>query len=135
MEITANREIRTIKVVKAPLELVWKVWTKPEHITNWWGPDGFTSTILKMDVREEGEWKLTLHGPDGTNYPNKSIFEEIIPRKKIAFEHFYPRFFTTVLFEPVEEETKIDWTMQFESPELRETIVRGIRLTRGKNKM
>jgi uncharacterized protein YndB with AHSA1/START domain len=71
---------------------MWEVWTSPEHIANWWGPDGFTNTIHKMDFHEGGEWKLTMHGPDGTNYPNRSIFKEIIPLKKIVFQHFNPNF-------------------------------------------
>jgi uncharacterized protein YndB with AHSA1/START domain len=79
---TENRELRSTKVFNAPVDIVWEVWTNPEHIVNWWGPDGFTNTIHKMDVEVNGEWNLTMHGPDGTNYPNKSIFKEIIPFKK-----------------------------------------------------
>jgi uncharacterized protein YndB with AHSA1/START domain len=51
-----------------------------------------------MDLREGGEWKLMLHGPDGRNFPNRSIFREIVPMKKIVFRHFNPDFVTTVLF-------------------------------------
>ena len=98
----------------------------PEHIVNWWGPTGFTTTIHTMDFQEGGEWKLTLHGPDGTNFPNRSIFKEIIPFKKIIFEHFNPHFITTVLFSPSAdgEKTQIDWTLFFDTEEMRETIVK-----------
>jgi uncharacterized protein YndB with AHSA1/START domain len=108
MEITnhaENKELRNTKIFNAPTNLIWEVWTNPEHITNWWGPNGFTNTIHKMDFEENGEWNLTMHGPDGTNYPNKSIFKEIIPFKKIVFEHFNPHFITTVLFESKGKET------------------------------
>ncbi len=93
-----DRQIRIIRTVNAPVELVWEVWTKPEHIVHWWGPKGFTSTIQVMDFQVAGEWRLTMHGPDGTNYPNRSIFKEIISLEKIVFEHFNPNFRTTVLF-------------------------------------
>lgn len=103
---------------------IWDAWTKPEHLVNWWGPEGFTSTIHQLEFKEGGEWNLTLHGPDGTNYPNKSIFKEIIPLQKIVFEHFYPHFMTTVLFESNNEGTKVDWTMEFDTPEQYEVIVK-----------
>jgi uncharacterized protein YndB with AHSA1/START domain len=98
MENTENREIPITKIFKVPLDLMWEVWTDPAHLVHWWGPNGFTSTIHKMDFQKGGEWKLTLRGPDGTNYPNRSVFKEIVPLKKIVFEHFDPYFFTTVLF-------------------------------------
>lgn len=109
---------------KASIELVWEVWTNPEHIANWWGPNGFTNTIDKMDVREGGEWTFTMHGPDGTNFPNRSVFKEIIPFKKISFEHFNPHFITTVTFESKAKETSIDWSMLFDTPEMHDIIVK-----------
>jgi len=124
METTANRELRITRTFKAPIELMWEVWTDPEHIANWWGPNGFTTTIHKMNIEEGGEWNLTLHGPDGTNYPNHSIYKEIIPLKKIVFQHFNPNFITTVLFEAKGEETFMDWTMVFETAELRDIVVK-----------
>ena len=124
MKKTENREMRITSTCMAPIELMWEVWTNPEHIINWWGPSGFTSTIHTMDLKEGGEWKLTMHGPDGTNYPNRSIFKEIIPFKKIVFEHFNPHFITTVIFETNGEETGIDWSLLFDTAEMRETIVK-----------
>jgi uncharacterized protein YndB with AHSA1/START domain len=124
MATTMNSEVKTAKTLKAPVELVWEAWTNPEFIMQWWGPEGFTCTIHKMDLKKGGEWLLTLHGPDGTNYPNRSVFTEIVPFKKIVFEHFNPHFLGIVLFESVEKETKLDWTMRFDSEEMRDTVVK-----------
>lgn len=124
MEKTESREMRITRIFKAPIELMWEVWTDPEHIANWWGPAGFTTTIHTMDFKEGGEWKLTLHGPDGTDYANRSVFKEIIPLKKIVFEHFNPHFFATVLFETKVEETHMDWSMLFDTAEMRDTVVK-----------
>lgn len=126
-----DKQIRIIRTLNAPIDRVWDVWTKPEHIKMWWGPNGFTSTIQKMDFREGGEWKLTLHGPDGQNYPNRSVFKEIVQLKKIVFEHMHPHFLTTVLFEVVGEGTRIDWTMEFETAELRDIVVKTFKADRG----
>ena len=126
-----GNKLQNIKVFKAPIGLIWKVRTEPEHIENWWGPDGFTSTIHKMDLQDGGEWKLTLNGPDGTNYPNRSIFREIIPHKKIVFEHFNPHFITTVLFKPKDEDTQLDWSMLFDTFETGEIIVKAHKAREG----
>jgi uncharacterized glyoxalase superfamily protein PhnB/uncharacterized protein YndB with AHSA1/START domain len=128
---TKDREISTSRLFNAPIELVWEMWANPEHIKNWWGPNGFTNTIHKMDFQEEGEWNLTMHGPDGTNYPNRSIYKEIIPFRKIVFEHFNPHFFTTVLFESKGEETYIEWKMLFDTSEMRGTVIRAHKADEG----
>lgn len=131
MEEKTNREMLTAAMLKAPLDIVWEAWTNPIHIVNWWGPAGFTSTIQVMDFQEGGEWKLTMLGPDGTNFPNRSIFKEIIPLKKIVFEHFNPHFITTVHFEAKGDETALSWTMLFDTPEMREIIVKAHKADEG----
>ncbi len=131
MEQTAKRELRIFRTFKAPIELMWEVWTHPDHIGNWWGPKGFTNTIHNMDFREGGEWTLTLHGPDGTNYPNRNIFTEIIPLKKIVFEHFNPHFITTVIFDSRGAETYVEWTMLFDNAEMLEIVVKAHKADEG----
>jgi uncharacterized protein YndB with AHSA1/START domain len=107
------------------------MWTNAEHIVQWWGPNGFTNTIHTMDFTEGGEWNLTMHGPDGTNYPNKAVFREIIPLKKIVFEHFNPHFITTVVFEAQAEKTFMEWTMIFETVELYEAVAKAHKADEG----
>ncbi len=124
MDNNNDHVLQTIHTIAAPVALVWQLWTQPEHIAHWWGPAGFTATIHTMDVLPGGEWKLTLHGPDGTNYPNRSIYADIVPMQKIEFEHFNPHFFTTVLFEPVGDATRINWSLLFDTPEMRDLIVK-----------
>lgn len=115
---TRDRELLLKRVLNAPIDLVWEVWTDPEHIARWWGPTGFTNTIHKMDVQPGGEWDLIMHGPDGTDYKNKSIFKEIIPQKKIVYEHVSaPRFIATIEFDAQGDKTGIRWHMLFESRE------------------
>ncbi|HEY9000189.1 MAG TPA: SRPBCC family protein [Mucilaginibacter sp.] len=114
---TKDRELRITRTLDAPVELVWEVFTKPEHIANWWGPNGFTNTIYTMDVKPGGVWDFVMHGPDGTNYKNKSIYKEIVMNKKIVFNHFNPDFTTTIEFEKQGEQTHISWHMLFDSAE------------------
>ena len=115
---TRDRELLLSRTLNAPVSLVWEVWTRAEHIANWWGPDGFTNTINRMDFRPGGEWDLIMHGPDGTDYKNKSIFREIVRHKKIVYEHVSaPRFTATISFKEQGEQTFITWHMLFESAE------------------
>ena len=115
---TADRELLLSRLLDAPIELVWEVWTDAGHIGNWWGPDGFSNTISKMDLRPGGEWKLVMHGPDGTDYKNKSVFREIVKHKKIVYEHISaPKFIATIQFEKKGDKTLLTWHMLFESKE------------------
>ncbi|MEZ5337774.1 MAG: SRPBCC family protein [bacterium] len=84
---TGERELSFSRVFAAPRELVWQALTEPEHVIHWWGPDGFTNTVHLHELRTGGRWNLTMHGPDGTDYPNYIIFDEIIDNSRLAFHH------------------------------------------------
>ena len=115
---TTDRELLITRLLQAPIELVWEVWTDPDHIAQWWGPNGFTNTISKMEVQPGGEWNLVMHGPDGRDYKNKSVFREVIRHRKIVYEHIStPAFVATVEFEPRGEATFLSWRMLFNSKE------------------
>lgn len=83
----SGKEIIVSKLLHAPRELVWEVWTKPEHITQWWGPVGFTTTDKGMDVRPGGVWQFMMHGPDGRDYPNKIVFMDVVKPEKLVYRH------------------------------------------------
>jgi uncharacterized protein YndB with AHSA1/START domain len=119
------------KLLDAPRELVWEVWTKPEHIKNWWGPTGFTNTISTMDVKPGGVWEFVMHGPDGTNFKNKSIFKEIVKPEKIVFDHSNPNFRATITFTEEGKKTFLKWEMVFETKELFEQVVKTFKADEG----
>jgi uncharacterized protein YndB with AHSA1/START domain len=107
------------------VELVWEVWTNPEHIRHWWGPDGFTNTILKMEVKEKGAFNLTMHGPDGKDYKNESFFTHIEKFQRLEYDHVTgPKFHAAVTFEKQGKKTLMMWRMTFESVALKEQVVK-----------
>jgi uncharacterized protein YndB with AHSA1/START domain len=114
---TCDRELRLSRVLDAPVELVWEVFTDPEHIAQWWGPNGFRNTITRMDVKPGGKWDLVMHGPDGMDYKNESVFLEVVTHRRIVFEHVSPKFTATIGFEARGEQTLLTWHMLFESAE------------------
>ncbi|HWY39031.1 MAG TPA: SRPBCC family protein, partial [Bacteroidia bacterium] len=122
---TKDRELSIERLLNAPIELVWEVWTKPEHIKNWWGPADFTNSIDKMEVKPGGTWDLIMHGPDGTDYKNKSIFTEIVKHKRIAYDHVSsPKFRAEANFTPQGNKTLLQWKMVFELPEQLQEVVK-----------
>jgi uncharacterized protein YndB with AHSA1/START domain len=112
------------RIFDAPKELLFKVWTEPEHIARWWGPYGFTNTINKMDVKPGGDWEFVMHGPDGRNYKNHSIYMEIVSNKKIVFSHISPKFRATVNFTSIGNKTELTWEMCFESAGELEQVIK-----------
>ncbi len=84
---TADREMSITRLLNAPRELVFEVWTNPKHIAQWWGPNGFTNTIHEMNVKPGSKWLFTMHGPDGTDYPNEVVYHEIVKNEKLVYTH------------------------------------------------
>ena len=124
-EDTAIREIVTSRLFDAPRELVWKVWTEPEHVAVWWGPDRFRNTIHVMDVKPGGVWNFIMHGPDGTDYNNKIVFSEILKPEKLVYTHVSgPIFESTVTFEEIDGKTKVTMRAVFESVDVLEYAIK-----------
>lgn len=82
-----DREVVLARVIAAPRELVFKAWTDPKHISNWFGPKGFVTTTHEMDVRVGGMWRFEMKAPDGTVYPNRVVFLEIKEPELLVFDH------------------------------------------------
>ena len=122
--LSPSKELTISRLVNAPRELVWKVWTDPEHIKHWWGPNGFTNTIFEMDVKPGGIWEFIMHGPDGTDYKNKSVYKEVVRYEKIVYDHVSPKFQFTVTFKEQGRKTLINIEMLFETPEQRDNVVK-----------
>lgn len=122
---TADREITATRVLDAPRALVWKVWTDPKHVAQWWGPNGFTNTIHKMEVRKGGSWEFVMHGPDGTDYQNRIIFDELVEPELIVYSHVSgPAFRATVRFAESHGKTVVTMRMVFDTAALREQVAK-----------
>jgi len=82
-----EREIVLTRVVAAPRELVFKVWTDPQHLPVWFGPEGFAVETREIDIRVGGRWRFVFVGPDGTRYDNRMVFRKIEPPRLIEMDH------------------------------------------------
>jgi uncharacterized protein YndB with AHSA1/START domain len=86
-ERPSDREIVFTRLVDAPRERVWTIWTEVGHLHRWWGPAGFTTTTHEFTFAPGGVWRFVMHGPDGTDYPNRIVFREIDPPSRIVYEN------------------------------------------------
>ncbi|EMY77801.1 hypothetical protein LEP1GSC060_2241 [Leptospira weilii serovar Ranarum str. ICFT] len=113
----SDREVVSVRVVNAPKELVFKAWTDPVHLQLWWGPKGFTNTFYEFDLKPGGNWRFTMHGPDGTDHPNHSVFVEILKPERLVFDHISGHVFrvTATFEEESSNRTKVTFRMLFES--------------------
>jgi uncharacterized protein YndB with AHSA1/START domain len=129
---TKDRELTIQRLLNAPIELVWEVFTKPNHIKHWWGPNGFTNTIDTMEVKPGGIWEFIMHGPDGTDYKNKNVFTEIVKHKRIVYDHVSaPKHITTISFAAEENKTLLTWHMLFESKEQLDQVIKTFKADSG----
>ena len=118
-----KNELKITRIYDAPLKAVWDAWTDPEQVAKWWGPRGFSITTHSKDLIAGGHWNYTMHGPDGTDYPNKTAYIEVDEYKRLVYDHGanddQPALFRgTVIFTDKGDKTLMDMTMTFKSPEV-----------------
>jgi uncharacterized protein YndB with AHSA1/START domain len=73
------------RVFDAPRDMVFKAWTDPERVAQWWGPHGFTNPVCEMDVRPGGALRIVMRAPDGAEYPMEGVFREIVEPERLVF--------------------------------------------------
>lgn len=119
LQTSPDCEIVSSRVVNFPIETVFRAWTEPQHLQNWWGPAGFTNTFYEFDLRVGGRWRFMMHGPEKGNYPNEVEFITINKPILLAWNRISkPLFQVEASFESVEEnKTKIIFKQLFLSAE------------------
>lgn len=112
----AQRALDLTRIFDAPRDLVFRAWTDPKQVAQWWGPHGFTNPVCEMDVRSGGAILIHMRGPDGTLYPMKGTFQEIVKPERLvmtttAFENadgsFQLEVLNTITFVEVDGKTKV----------------------------
>lgn len=135
----ADRELVFTRVFDAPRALVFEAWTDPAHVAQWWGPQGFTTTIQQMDVRPGGVWRLVMRGPDGRDYRNRIVFLEVVKPERLVYQHDPEpgsepvTFQVTVTFADEGGKTRLTMRMLFPSAEARDHVVKTYGAVEGAN--
>ena len=99
-----------------PREKVFDAFAEPEQLAHGWGPDGFTNTIERFELRSGGAWHVTMHALGGAAYPNESEFVEVVRPARIVLVHVRPlhRFEMTMTYSEVEDGTELTWHMRLD---------------------
>jgi uncharacterized protein YndB with AHSA1/START domain len=80
-----DQELVLTRMFDAPRELVFKAWTDPKRVAQWWRPRGFTNPVCELDVRPGGAIRIHMRGPDGTVYPMTGVYQEVVEPERIVF--------------------------------------------------
>jgi uncharacterized protein YndB with AHSA1/START domain len=83
--VRPERNIVLSRILDAPRELVFKLWTDPAHLAMWWGPKNFTNPVCEVDARPGGALGIVMRAKDGAEHPMKCVFREVIPPGKLVF--------------------------------------------------
>jgi len=113
---SGQREVVFTRILDAPRELVFKAWTDPKQMAQWWGPRYFTNPVCEMDVRPGGAILIHMRAPDGVVYPMKGVFHEVVEPERLVFtssaledDEGNPQMedLTTVTFEEADGKTRL----------------------------
>ena len=120
-------ELYVSRIYDAPVRLVWEAWTNEKQVAKWWGPRGFSITTKSKDLRPGGQWIYTMHGPDGTDYPNIATYHQVVEHRCLVYDHGAteatpPLFRVTVTFDEKDGKTHMDMKMALESAEAANNI-------------
>jgi uncharacterized protein YndB with AHSA1/START domain len=83
--VPSDLEVVMTRIVDAPRGLVFQAWTDPEHVARWWGRAGSTNPVCEMDVRQGGAWRIVQREADGSEYPFKGVYREVVPPERLVF--------------------------------------------------
>lgn len=98
MSELSDRTLTLERTFDAPIELVWEAWTQPEHVAQWWAPEGMELEVFEHDFREGGKWKYGMEMPDGTEFISEGVYSVIVELEKI---------FSSANFRPMTEGVEI----------------------------
>lgn len=138
-EKSKSSEIKITRVYDAPVEVVWEAWSDERQVAKWWGPRGFTLTSHSKDLRPGGIWHYTMHGPDGTDYENKTLYHEVEKHSRLVYDHGgnderRPLFRMTVLFSELKgNKTKLELHMKVATAEEAGRIREAIKKANGES--
>jgi uncharacterized protein YndB with AHSA1/START domain len=124
----ASREIVVSRLIDGPRPLVFEAYSEVRHLSQWYGPTGFTTTTYSFDFRPGGVWDFTMHGPDGTAFPNHVEYLEISPPERIVLRHGSHRddpqaFTSTITFTERGERCEVTLRSLFNSKRQRDEVV------------
>jgi uncharacterized protein YndB with AHSA1/START domain len=114
---------RTSREIPASPEQVFAAFTDAQRLARWWGPAGFTNTFTVCEFTPGGRWSYTMHGPNGGDYPNESVFEVVEPSARVVIRHVSkPNYRLTITLTPSAGGTTVSWEQAFDDADVARRI-------------
>jgi uncharacterized protein YndB with AHSA1/START domain len=82
---TIKRDVNITRTFSAPRGLVFRAWTDPSQLAQWFGPKGFTIPVCEVDLKVGGALRIVMRAPDGTEHPMRGVFREIVADERLVF--------------------------------------------------
>jgi uncharacterized protein YndB with AHSA1/START domain len=110
-----DRELVLTRLIDAPREKLFRAWTEPALMKQWFAPAPWTTPVVETDVRPGGASLIVMRGPDGSEFPNRGVYLEVVPNERLVFTDAYTKawelaekpFMTVILtFEPEGDKTR-----------------------------
>lgn len=86
-----DRELVLTRLIDAPREKLWRAWTEPALLRQWFAPLPYTTPVAELDVRPGGANLVVMRGPDGNEFPNRGVYLEVVPNERLVFTDAYAR--------------------------------------------
>jgi uncharacterized protein YndB with AHSA1/START domain len=117
------KTFKTSRAFHVPPERIFDALRKPEELSSWWGPAGFSNTFNQFQFIPGGKWSFVMHGPDGTNFPNEAEFTAIIPNEKVVIRHHSkPNFTLTISITKSGKGSLVHWIQEFDDEEVAKQV-------------
>lgn len=105
---------QTSRFFACPPQAVFAAIRSPERLARWWGPAGFSNHFEVFEFAVGGRWVFEMVGPDGTRYPNESVFSDIEDKRRVVIDHVCaPHFRLTITLQAVDGGTQVHWLQAF----------------------
>ena len=113
----------TSREIEASIDQVFAAISEPSRLAQWWGPAGFTNTFHLCNFRPGGRWSFIMHGQDGHDYPNESVFDEIEIPVKVVIRHVSePKFRLTITLSAADHGTLVSWAQAFDDARVAQRV-------------
>lgn len=89
MSATDDRDLVLERIIDAPPAKLYRAWTDPELLKQWFAPLPYTTPVAELDVRAGGANFIVMRGPDGTDMPNRGVYLEVVENERIVFTNAY----------------------------------------------
>jgi len=130
-----SKALTITRTLNAPRALVWKMFSDPYHLAQWWGPEGYSNRVEKLDFRSGGSWRHVMIGPDGRELPTDNVILEVTEPERIVYRNAPadpnifgdnppPAFTKTLTFEDDGDKTILKLVCTFDTEAHREAVIR-----------